>query len=74
MSGLSALEAAHLNRITKCRTCQARIIFLPTAAGKSMPVNAVTVEPEHQQFDPELDHESHFVTCPGAAKHRKPKK
>lgn len=65
---------AHERRITRCRTCQARIIFLPTAAGKQMPCDADTVKPEHTQFDVDLGHENHWATCPGADKHRKPRK
>lgn len=61
----------HERRITRCRTCNARIIFLPTAAGRNMPVDADTVEPEHQLFDVDLGHENHWATCPGADHHRK---
>jgi hypothetical protein len=64
---------AHEKRITRCRSCQARIIFLKTAAGKNMPVDADTVEPDDDEFDSER-HESHFVSCPNADKHRKPRK
>lgn len=61
---------AHEKRITRCRSCNARIIFLATAAGKMMPVDADTVEPEDEEFDTKR-HESHFVTCPNAGHHRK---
>lgn len=61
---------AHERRITRCRSCQARIIFLTTAAGKKMPVDADTVEPNDEEFDSER-HESHFATCPNAGQHRR---
>jgi hypothetical protein len=62
----------HERRIVRCTSCQARIIFLPTPNGKKMPVDADTVEPDDTEYEPET-HVSHFVTCPTAFKHRKPK-
>ncbi len=63
---------AHERRIVRCRSCRARIIWFKTAAGKNMPVDADTVEPEDLELD--LDrHVSHFATCPNANQHRKPK-
>jgi hypothetical protein len=35
-----------------------------------MPVDADTVEPEDNEFDPSR-HTSHFATCPNANQHRK---
>lgn len=63
---------AHERRITRCRelTCNARIIFLPTASGSRMPVDADTVEPDDEEFDP-TRHASHFAVCAGAGKFRK---
>ena len=61
---------AHERRITRCNSCRARIIFLETAAGKKMPVDADTVEPGDQVFDLER-HESHFASCPNATQHRR---
>lgn len=61
---------AHERRITRCRSCRAQIIWFKTSAGKNMPVDADTVEPE----DDELDltrHVSHFSTCPQADQHRR---
>lgn len=43
-----------------CRSCHARIFWIRTTAGKSMPVDT--------------DGTSHFATCPNAAKHRKTSK
>jgi hypothetical protein len=37
---------AHEYRIVRCKSCNARIVFLETAAGKRMPINADTVEAE----------------------------
>lgn len=62
----------HERRITRCRSCQARIIFLQTGTGKMMPVEADTVEPDDETFDA-TRHESHFVRCPAANQHRKPR-
>ena len=63
---------AHEKRITRCRSCNARIIFLDTASGKKMPVEADTVEPDDEQFDGDR-HESHFAKCPAANQHRRPR-
>lgn len=61
---------AHEKRITRCRSCRARIIFLETTTGKKIPVDADTVEPEDEQFD-NARHESHFATCPQADQFRR---
>lgn len=61
---------AHERRITRCKSCRERIIFLRTATGKQMPVDADTVEPDDDEFDHER-HTSHFATCPHAIQHRK---
>ena len=53
-----------------CRSCGAAIIFLPTKAGKKMPIDFETVEAGDVAFDPKK-HRSHFATCPDAAKYRK---
>lgn len=62
----------HERRITRCRSCRARIIWLTTEAGKNMPVDADSVEPEDEQFDSDK-HVSHFATCPNAQQHRRPR-
>lgn len=56
-----------------CRACQRPLIYLPTKAGKSMPVNAETVKAEDTIFDAKAGHVSHFADCPAAARFRKPK-
>jgi hypothetical protein len=61
---------AHERRIVRCRSCDARIIFLTTGAGKKMPTDADTVEADDEDFDGSR-HTSHFATCPNAAQHRR---
>lgn len=63
---------AHERRITRCKTCRARIVWLQTATGKNMPVDADTVEPHDEIFEYGR-HVSHFTTCPQAKQHRKPR-
>ena len=63
---------AHERRIKRCSSCNAKIIWFKTEAGRWMPVDADTVEAE----DDELDlprHISHFATCPNSAGHRRSK-
>jgi hypothetical protein len=52
----------HERRITRCRACNQRIIFLETSSGKKMPVDADTVEPDDDEFDGSR-HTTHFSTC-----------
>lgn len=59
----------HLKTVP-CRSCGQYIVFLPTASGKSMPVDAESVTEGDEQFDPKT-HVSHFSTCPDADKFRK---
>jgi hypothetical protein len=65
---------AHEKRITRCKSCREQIIWLKTAAGKNMPVDADTVKPEDEEFDASEGHISHFATCVNAVQHRKPRK
>jgi hypothetical protein len=55
---------AHERRIDRCRadSCRARIVWLKTPAGKTMPVDADTVGPDDTEFDA-ARHVSHFKTC-----------
>lgn len=55
-----------------CRSCEAPIVWLKTATGKAMPVDASSVQPGDTLFVPGL-HVSHFATCPDAKEHRKPR-
>lgn len=64
------LELRHEMRQKRCKACRARIIFLKTATGKSMPVDADTVEATDEMFDHER-HESHFAKCPAADRFRR---
>lgn len=64
------LLEAHERRIVRCRSCRARIIFLPTESGKKCPTDADTVEPSDQTFVWGR-HVSHFSTCPNASQHRR---
>lgn len=61
---------AHERRITRCKSCGAKIIFLLTPAGKRCPTDADTVESEDQTFEWGR-HVSHFTTCPNANQHRR---
>ena len=63
----------HEKRIKRCRSCNARIIWLSTENDKNMPVDADTVETDDDLFDPER-HTSHFATCPHSSQNRKPRK
>jgi hypothetical protein len=66
------IEEAHERRIVRCKSCAAKIIWFKTEAGRNMPVDADTVEPEDDEYDPPR-HVSHFATCKDADKHRKPR-
>jgi hypothetical protein len=59
----------------KCRTCQAEIVWVKTARGRSMPVDAGTIEKDDTgkypaEFDPDTM-TSHFSTCKDADTWRK---
>jgi hypothetical protein len=61
----------HERRITRCRSCRARIVWLKTVAGNNMmPVDADTVE-AHDEVYEHGRHVSHFSTCANADQHRK---
>jgi hypothetical protein len=53
-------EEMHERRITRCRSCNAQIIWFKTEAGRNMPVDADTVEPEDEELDLPR-HVSHFA-------------
>lgn len=59
----------HERRITRCSSCRARIVFLPTASGKQMPCDADSVLPGDEEFEYGR-HASHFSSCPNAPQHR----
>lgn len=62
----------HERRIVRCRSCNARIVFLLTASGKRMPVDADTVEQDDEEFDGS-HHISHFSSCRDRDKWRRPR-
>lgn len=57
-------------RTQKCRSCGAEIIWLKTDKGKSMPIDAHSVELGDEQFE-HGRHTSHFSSCPNANQHRR---
>ena len=56
--------------IHHCRSCGKPIIWMDTASGKNMPIDADTYTPGDAVFDAKK-HRSHFATCPKADMHRK---
>lgn len=62
--------------IAHCRSCEAAVVFVRTAAGKLMPVNVNPTDARYRGPNAgELAyvhgaHQSHFATCPAAQKHR----
>jgi len=54
----------------KCKSCGKAVVWLRTLRGKSMPVNADTVEPGEKEFNYKK-HISHFADCPQANKWRR---
>lgn len=60
-----------------CRSCGAVIVWLRTASGKSMPVDAASVTERLDAgtvlFDPVVGHVSHFATCIDADRFRRKK-
>ena len=57
----------------ECRSCGEQIVWLKTHKGKSMPVDAYSVESGDALFERNR-HISHFDTCPDADKFRAGKK
>jgi hypothetical protein len=51
-----------LSDVVTCRECGEDIVFLRTASGRTMPVNADTVEPGDTDYE-HGRHVSHFSTC-----------
>jgi hypothetical protein len=52
-------------KIERCRSCNAKIVWLPATSGKMMPVDAKTCKPGDAYFH-STKHVSHFRTCPNA--------
>ena len=68
--------------VTSCRSCNARIVWMATKAGKRIPVDAKTVDERRIEWGPsrgdvlplfqqKLGHIAHFATCPNADTHRR---
>lgn len=65
-----------------CSSCGAEILWVKTAAGKSMPLSVASRQKRYDliAYDPDEGAKqsetylSHFADCPDAAKHRKPTK
>lgn len=70
MNSEHPLEAHLPTNFSKCRSCQASIVWMKTARGANMPVDADSVDEGDDLFD-HTRHVSHFATCPNAAQHRK---
>lgn len=68
---------------SECKTCHAKIIWVVTPSGKSMPLDARAetvwvLDPEGAQqgsprAKPMQAYRSHFSTCVDAAQHRRPR-
>ncbi len=63
-----------MTQTSKCRSCGEYVVWVKTAAGKNMPVDADSfTEGDELMFDAGAGHISHFATCPNADEHRKPR-
>lgn len=70
---------------SKCRSCNAVILWAKTASGKLIPLDVVRSDRGNLELlgdtvryvTPDVNaaerYTSHFATCPGAGQHRKPK-
>lgn len=56
-----------------CRSCGKEIVFLKTKKGKSIPVNAETIQGKETVFDVAKGYVPHFSDCPKASTWRKEK-
>jgi hypothetical protein len=56
-----------------CQACAKPIVWVMTAAGKGMPVDATSANEGDRTFDPSR-HVSHFVTCPEASTFKRRRK
>ncbi len=69
-------------KISKCRGCQAEIIWIETKSGRKMPLDAKAKTVFIKKWSmmdgvyywaADLGHESHFATCPQADQFRRSK-
>jgi len=58
--------------VVSCRSCGEDIVFLLTASGRKMPVDAATVEAGDVYYE-SGKHVSHFSTCDQPDRFRKPR-
>lgn len=56
--------------VARCRSCDARILWMKTDRGKNMPVDWDEHSVGKERFNPKTM-TSHFATCPNADTHRK---
>jgi hypothetical protein len=61
-----------LSDVLSCRECGADIVFLRTASGKTMPVNAESVEPDDVDYE-HGRHVTHWSTCTNPERFRRPR-
>lgn len=69
-------------RLTRCKSCNKEIYWLPTKKGNSMPTNAESLTEEEKRIiesgRPLVfehgKHVSHFSDCPNAKQHRRTEK
>jgi len=66
--------------IANCKHCKQYVVWMITARGRRMPVNAESVDEADIEysggmpmFNHKLGHESHFSSCPGADIERRPR-
>lgn len=60
-------EVPEAAKTSQCRSCDAEIAWIKTAAGKNMPLSVRSA----QKRDGKVYMLSHFADCPKAAQHRK---
>jgi len=70
MSEQQSDNAPRHPREVRCKSCHARIVFLPTKGGVNMPIDAASVAPDDEAYA-HGRHVSHFSTCTRAAFHRR---
>ena len=59
---------APANNVVQCKSCGANIVWVKTAAGKNMPIDAETCPPGATMYD-KINMNPHWVSCPNADQH-----
>ena len=59
-------------KISKCRSCNADIVWMKTFRGKNVPVNPESIVNQDAALFDSRTMIAHFSTCPDADKFRKP--